>query len=129
MNQQEPYSLVNLEAVRNHFHQACQSHTPVRLWHAVADIPVLLAELSRLRSLLALVRASTQTFSPPPAPPSPPPETARRTRCTTCATNSTRMTNSRPITFTPLNFSRSHTPKPSMTRTANRTANDTAPRE
>ena len=57
MNQQKPYSLVNLEAVRNHFHQACQSRTPVRLWHAVADIPVLLAELSRLRSLLALVRA------------------------------------------------------------------------
>jgi hypothetical protein len=58
MNQQKPYSLVNLEAVRNHFHQACQSRTPVRLWHAVADIPVLLAELSRLRSLLALVRAT-----------------------------------------------------------------------
>jgi hypothetical protein len=57
MNPQKPYSLINLEAVRNHFHQACQSHTPVRLWHAVADIPVLLAELSRLRSLLALVRA------------------------------------------------------------------------
>lgn len=56
MNQQKPYSLINLEAVRNHFHQACQSRTPVRLWHAVADIPVLLAELSRLRSLLALVR-------------------------------------------------------------------------
>jgi hypothetical protein len=57
MNQQKPYSLINLEAVQNHFHQACQSRTPVRLWHAVADIPVLLAELSRLRSLLALVRA------------------------------------------------------------------------
>jgi hypothetical protein len=57
MNQQKPYSLVNLEAVQNHFHQACQSRTPVRLWHAVADIPVLLTELSRLRSLLALVRA------------------------------------------------------------------------
>lgn len=56
MNQHKPYSLVNLEAIRTHFHQACQSHTPVRLWHAVADIPVMLAELSRLRSLLALVR-------------------------------------------------------------------------
>jgi hypothetical protein len=56
MNQQKPYSLINLEAARNHFHQACQSRTPVRLWHAAADIPVLLAELSRLRSLLALVR-------------------------------------------------------------------------
>lgn len=30
--------------------------TPVRLWHAVSDIPVLLAELSRVRELLALVR-------------------------------------------------------------------------
>jgi hypothetical protein len=56
MNQQKPYSLVNLEAVRTHFHQACQSRTPVRLWEAVADTPVMLAELSRLRSLLALVR-------------------------------------------------------------------------
>lgn len=56
MNQYKLYSLVNLEAIRTHFHQACQSRTPVRLWHAVADIPVMLAELSRLRSLLALVR-------------------------------------------------------------------------
>lgn len=56
MNQHKPYSLVNLEAIRTHFHQACQSRTPVRLWHAVADIPVMLAELSRLQSLLALVR-------------------------------------------------------------------------
>lgn len=56
MDRQNPYSLINLEAVRTHFHQAWQSQTPVRLWQAVADIPVMLAELSRLRSVLALVR-------------------------------------------------------------------------
>ena len=55
-NRQTPQPLVNLEAVRSHFHRACRTRHPVDLWHAVADIPVLLAELSRSRSLLALVR-------------------------------------------------------------------------
>ena len=55
-NRQTPQPLVNLEAVRSHFHRACRTRHPVDLWHAVADIPVLLAELSRIRSLLALVR-------------------------------------------------------------------------
>jgi hypothetical protein len=55
-NRQTPQPLVNLEAVRTHFHQACRTHHPIDFWHSVADIPVLLAELSRTRSLLALVR-------------------------------------------------------------------------
>lgn len=55
-NRPTPQPLVNLEAVRTHFHRACRTRHPVELWHAVADIPVLLAELSRIRSLLALVR-------------------------------------------------------------------------
>ena len=55
-NRQTPRPLVNLEAVRTHFHQACRTRHPVDLWHSAADIPVLLAELSRTRSLLALVR-------------------------------------------------------------------------
>ncbi|MGH3564464.1 MAG: hypothetical protein ACRDRH_00210 [Pseudonocardia sp.] len=55
-NRSTPRPLVNLEAVRTHFHQACRTRDPVDLWHAVTDIPVLLAELSRTRSLLALVR-------------------------------------------------------------------------
>jgi hypothetical protein len=57
-NRSTPHSVVNLEAVRSHFHQACRTRHPVDLWHAVADIPVLLAELSRIRSLLALVRTA-----------------------------------------------------------------------
>ncbi len=55
-NRQTPQPLVNLEAVQSRFHRACRTRHPVELWHAVADIPVLLAELSRIRSLLALVR-------------------------------------------------------------------------
>lgn len=54
-NRQTPQPLVNLEAVRTHFHQACRTRHPIDLWHSVADIPVLLAELSRTRTLLALV--------------------------------------------------------------------------
>jgi len=48
--------LANLEAVRTHFHQACRTRHPIDLWRSAADIPVLLAELSRIRSLLVLVR-------------------------------------------------------------------------
>jgi len=128
MNPQKPYSLINLEAVRNHFHQACQSHTPVRLWHAVADIPVLLAELSRLRSLLALVRAMHANLL----------AAARATIAATrdCEADSMYYLRDEldahdqlpPVTLTPLNFSRSHAPKPPMTRPANRTANDAATR-
>ena len=55
-NPRTPPPLVNLEAVRTHFHRACRTRHPLELWHAVADIPVLLAELSRTRSLLALLR-------------------------------------------------------------------------
>jgi hypothetical protein len=55
-NRQTPQPLVNLEAVRTHFHQACRTRHPIDLWHSAADIPVLLAELSRARSLLVLVR-------------------------------------------------------------------------
>jgi hypothetical protein len=55
-NPPTPRPLVNLEAVRTHFHRACRTRHPLDLWHAVADIPVLLAELSRTRSLVALLR-------------------------------------------------------------------------
>lgn len=55
-NRPTPHSLLNLEAVRTRFHQACRTRHPLDLWHAVGDIPVLLAELSRIRSLLALIR-------------------------------------------------------------------------
>jgi hypothetical protein len=55
-HRQARHPLVNLEAVRTHFHQACRTRHPVDLWRSAADIPVLLAELSRSRSLLALNR-------------------------------------------------------------------------
>lgn len=53
-NRQKP--LINLEVVQAHFHRACHTRNPIDLWHATADIPVLLAELHRTRSLLALAR-------------------------------------------------------------------------
>jgi hypothetical protein len=55
-NRQTPRPLANLEAVRTHFHQACRTRHPIDLWRSAADIPVLLAELSRIRSLLVLIR-------------------------------------------------------------------------
>ena len=49
--------IVDLDAVRAHHRDALAFRTPVALWVAVADVPVLLADLDRLRSLLALTRA------------------------------------------------------------------------
>jgi len=43
--------------VRAHHHTAKEARTPIALWTSVADVPVLLAEIGRLRSLLALGRA------------------------------------------------------------------------
>lgn len=61
-NPPTPRPLANLEAVRTHFHQACRTRHPLDLWLAAADIPVLLAELSRTRmthaNLLAAARAT-----------------------------------------------------------------------
>ena len=56
MTNRPTHPLINLEAVQAHFHQACRTREPVDLWHAVADVPALLAELSRTRSLLSLLR-------------------------------------------------------------------------
>jgi integrase len=49
--------VVDLDAVRAHHHTAKETRTSVALWIAVADVPVLLAEIDRFRSLLALNRA------------------------------------------------------------------------
>jgi hypothetical protein len=49
--------VVDLDAVRAHHHTAKETRTPVALWIAVTDVPVLLAEIDRVRSLLALTRA------------------------------------------------------------------------
>jgi hypothetical protein len=48
---------VDLNAVRTHHDAATTTPTPEGLWLAIADIPVLLAEIDRCRTLLALARA------------------------------------------------------------------------
>jgi len=52
-----PRHTVDLEAVRTHHDTATTTHARAALWVAAADIPVLLAETDRCRTLLALVRA------------------------------------------------------------------------
>ena len=47
---------VDLDAARDHHRTAEEVRTPVALWIAVADIPILLAEVHRGRSLVAYVR-------------------------------------------------------------------------
>lgn len=55
--QRAPRPTLDMNAVRTHLHEARSRRVPVALWVAVADVPVLLAEVERLRSLLALTRA------------------------------------------------------------------------
>lgn len=57
MTNHTPRPTVDLDAVRDHHRTAQEARTPVTLWIAVADIPVLLAEVHRGRTLLALTRA------------------------------------------------------------------------
>jgi hypothetical protein len=52
-----PRHTVDLDAARAHHHTATDARTPAALWLAVADVPVLLAEIDRCRTLLALTRA------------------------------------------------------------------------
>lgn len=58
-NPTAPEPTVNLEAVRKHFRTALRYPTPTALWTALADIPVLLAELDRTRALLTRARLDT----------------------------------------------------------------------
>ena len=51
-----PRPTIDQEAVRNHFHAAIRTRTPAAFWTALADIPVLLAELARLALLLTWAR-------------------------------------------------------------------------
>ena len=51
-----PRTTLDKEAVRDHFRTALQRRTPIAIWTALADIPVLLAEIGRLASLLAWAR-------------------------------------------------------------------------
>jgi hypothetical protein len=51
-----PRPTVNEDAVWDHLRAALNRETPLTIWTAIADIPVLLAELERLRSLLTWAR-------------------------------------------------------------------------
>jgi hypothetical protein len=48
-----PRPTIDPEAVLAHLHAARQRPTPAAIWTAVADIPVLLAEIDRLARLLS----------------------------------------------------------------------------
>lgn len=54
--QHAPRPTLDLDAVRTHLQDAHARRIPVALWIAIADVPVLLSEIDRLRTLLALVR-------------------------------------------------------------------------
>jgi hypothetical protein len=51
-----PRPTLDTEAVLTHLHAAQQRPTPAAVWTAVADIPVLLAEIDRLARLLSRTR-------------------------------------------------------------------------
>jgi hypothetical protein len=50
------HSTIDLEAIANHLRAAHERPTPVNLWTAVDDIPVMLAELQRSAILLSRAR-------------------------------------------------------------------------
>lgn len=51
-----PRPTLDQEAVRSHFRTALRYRTPAAIWAALADIPVLLAELDRALSLATEAR-------------------------------------------------------------------------
>jgi hypothetical protein len=55
-NPNAPRPTLDEEAIWTHLRAALDRRTPLTVWTAVADIPVLLAELERLASLLTWVR-------------------------------------------------------------------------
>ena len=55
-NPNAPRPSIDQEAVRDHFHTALHRRTPSAIWTALADVPVLLAEVSRLAILLTWTR-------------------------------------------------------------------------
>jgi hypothetical protein len=56
MTTNAPRSTLGKEAVAQHFTAAVRRRTPVALWTSLSDIPVLLAEIERLTSLLTPAR-------------------------------------------------------------------------
>jgi len=51
-----PFPTLNREAILTHLHAAQHRRTPVAIWTAIADIPVMLAEIQRLYALLSRAR-------------------------------------------------------------------------
>ena len=51
-----PRPALDEEAIRTHLTAALTGRTPLDVWTAIADVPVLLAETERLRRLLAWTR-------------------------------------------------------------------------
>ena len=51
-----PRPILDEEAIWTHLRTALNSRTSLDIWTAVADVPVLLAEIERLRRLLAWTR-------------------------------------------------------------------------
>ncbi len=51
-----PRPTVDQEAALTHLHAARNQPTPIAVWTALADIPVLLAEIDRLSRLLSRTR-------------------------------------------------------------------------
>jgi hypothetical protein len=54
--QHAPRPTLDLDAVRTHLRDARARRVSTALWTAIADVPVLIAEIDRLRTLLALAR-------------------------------------------------------------------------
>ena len=53
-----PRPTLDQEAVRHHFRNALRYRTPAAMWAAIADVPVLLAELDR--ALMLATEARTE---------------------------------------------------------------------
>lgn len=51
-----PRPTLDKEAIRLHFHAALRRRTPTAMWTAITDIPLLLADIDRLTSLLSWTR-------------------------------------------------------------------------
>ena len=57
MTTQHPHRpTLDMEAVHNHVRTALRYRTPAAVWTAIADIPLLLAELDRAATRIATVR-------------------------------------------------------------------------
>lgn len=56
MTSNAPRPTLDKEAIDHHFTTALHRRTPAALWTALMDIPVLLAEVRRLASLLTAAR-------------------------------------------------------------------------